>query len=117
MSRKDLFSTDSHGLRVLGPQENDISPTIIASNSDEFEGPPSGRERLPIMQACSGCHGRREGPGILSVRAFRNNFLIHPAFDMFGDSERQYLEIAAMSHKWETYSWGLLQGLLERESK
>jgi hypothetical protein len=117
ISRKDLFSGESRGLHAIGRQEEEISPSIIPSNDDEFESPLSKRERLPIMQSCSGCHGHREGHGILSVRAYRHNFILHPVSAILREYQRGQQETAGMSQKWENYSWGLLQGLFERESK
>ena len=109
-TRKDLFSGKAGGLHAVGPREKEIS-LFIPGREDPFDSPDSRPEGSPIMQSCSGCHGR--GPGIHSVEAYRHGFIRLPVPPHLREYHRRQQEEAAMLYKWENYSWGLLQGLME----
>jgi hypothetical protein len=64
------------------------------------------------MTLCCGCHSR---PGIHSVEAHRRDFIHLPQPAHLREYDRGQQERAAMLRKWENYSLGLLQGLMERE--
>jgi hypothetical protein len=113
MTRKDLFAGKSGGLHAVGPQEEEINLFIAPAPHDPFEdterrNPGTSR----IMQSCSGCH---RPPGIHSVEAFRRDFMRLPRPPHLQKYDREQQEAAVMMQKWESYSWGLLQALMERE--
>jgi hypothetical protein len=109
--RKDLFAGTA-GLHAVGPQDQDVLPFLNPGPEDPFEEDPPLRPRgFGILAQCSGCH---RPPGIHSVEAYRRSFnrLRQPGHLQPLDRGQQ--ERAAMGRKWEDYSWGLLQGLMER---
>jgi hypothetical protein len=113
ITRKDLFAGTAGGLHAVGPQDNEIIPLLNPPPDDPFEkDPPLRPGTARTLAQCSGCHGP---PGIHSVEAYRRSFnrLRQPAHLQGYDRGQQ--ERAAMLRKWENYSWGLLQGLMERE--
>jgi hypothetical protein len=111
ITRKNLFSGFAGGLHTVGPQDEEISVLLMPRAEDPFEEnfPPATSR---IMEQCAGCHGHP--PGIHSVEAYRRSFIhLHQPADLH-DYDRSQQEQAAMLRKWENYSWGLLQGLMER---
>ena len=113
ITRKDLFSGKSGGLHAAGPQEEEISLFIAPAPHDPFE---DAERRNPgtsrIMQVCSGCH---RPPGIHSVETYRRSFIQLPRPPHLDKYDRARQEEAAMLQKWDNFSWGLLQSLMERE--
>jgi hypothetical protein len=113
ITRKDLFSGTTGGLHAVGPREEEINLFIPPAPDDRFEeDPPIPPGTSRIMAVCAGCHRR---PGIHSVEAYRRSFIHLPRPPLLEKYDRGQQEQAAMRQKWENYSWGLLQGLMERE--
>ncbi len=113
MTRKDLFSGTNGGLHAVSPQEEEINLFIAPGPEDRFEeSSPTRPGTSPIMEVCSGCHRH---PGIHSVEAYRRSFIQLPVPPRLEKYDRAQQEQAVMLQKWEDYSWGLLQGLMERE--
>lgn len=111
ITRKDLFSGEAGGLHAVGPREKEIDLFIAPGPHDPFEDSSSKVERTPILQPCAGCHS--QGPGIHSVQAYRRAFIQLPLPPLLQEYGRGQQEQAAMLQKWDNYSWGLLQGLME----
>src|SRR5262249_50417793 len=113
ITRKDLFAGTAGGLHAVGPRDNEIIQLLNPPPDDPFEkDPPLRPGTARTLAQCSGCH---RPPGIHSVEAYRRSFnrLRQPAHLQGYDRGQQ--ERAVMLRKWENYSWGLLQGLMERE--
>jgi hypothetical protein len=113
ITRKDLFAGTAGGLHAVGPRDEEISLFLNPPPDDPFE------EAFPVrpgtsqtMALCSGCHSR---PGIHSVEAYRRGFIHLPQPAHLHEYDRGQQKRAAMLRKWENHSWGLLQGLMERE--
>jgi hypothetical protein len=112
ITRKDLFSGTTGGLHAVGPLEEEFG-LLTPGPEDLFEEkPPIQPGTSRIMGVCSGCH---RSPGIHSVEAYRRSFIHLPTPPLLQEYDRSQQERAAMGQKWENYSWGLLQGLMERE--
>jgi len=112
-TRRDLFSGKAGGLHAVGPREEEINFLVPPQPDDPFEErPPVRPGATRILGVCSGCHRR---PGIHSVEAYRRGFVPLPRPPLLGEYDRAQQEHAALLRKWENYSWGLLQGLMERE--
>ncbi len=112
-TRKDLFSGKAGGLHAVGPREEEINLFIPPQPEDRFEtDPPIRPGTSRIMGVCSGCHRR---PGIHSLEAYRRSFIHLPRPPLLEKYDRSQQENAALGRKWENYSWGLLQGLMERK--
>jgi hypothetical protein len=113
MTRKDLFAGKNGGLHAVGPQEEEMNLFIAPAPHDPFE---DGERRNPgtsrIMQVCSGCH---RPPGIHSVEAYRRSFIQLPRPPHLEKYDRAQQETAVMMQKWDNYSWGLLQGLMDQK--
>jgi hypothetical protein len=112
MTRKDLFAETTGGLHAVGPQEEEINLFIPPGPDDPFEERSARPRTSHVMAVCSGCH---HGPGIHSVEAYRRSFIQLPRPPLLEKYDRGQQEEAALRQKWENYSWGLLQGLMERE--
>ena len=113
VTRKDLFAGTAGGLHAIRPRDQEVLPLLNPGPDDPFEeNPPIRPGEFRTLTQCSGCHGP---PGIHSVEAYRRSFngLSQPGRLQAYDRGQQ--ERAAMGRKWENYSWGLLQGLMERE--
>jgi hypothetical protein len=119
LSRRDLFAGKSGGLHAVGPQAKEYL-LFNAHPDDPFEAAPQHRHEPPqIMDLCSACHGGRHipnvGPGIHSVLAYRRGFTGDPPAPHLQEYERRAQEEAVIAWKREHSSWGLFQGLTERE--
>jgi hypothetical protein len=113
ITRKDLFSGTAGGLHAVGPQDEELNPLLNPLAHDPFEeSPPIHPGTSRIMEQCSGCH---RSPGIHSVEAYRRSMVHLPRPPHLEKHDRGQQERAAMYRKWENYSWGLLQGMMERE--
>lgn len=113
LSRKDLFAGTAGGLHAIGPRDKDVHPFLNPGPEDPFEEEPAIRPTgFSPLAECSGCHGP---PGIHSVEAYRRSFNQLPQPGHLRAFDRGQQERASMGRKWENYSWGLLQGLLEKE--
>jgi hypothetical protein len=112
LTRTDLFAAKNGGLHAVRSKE----PEFVLLNpmpADEFEQEDqSGPWPAPILRTCGGCHN---APGIHSMQSLRRDFVRLPAFPQLEPEERGQQEDAAMFKKWEDYSWGLLQGLWDRQ--
>jgi hypothetical protein len=111
--RTDLFAGSAGGLRAVGPQDEEMLAFLNPGPEDPFEADPPARPRgFRTLAQCAGCHGH---PGVHSVEAYRRSFnrLTQPGH--LREFDRSQQERAAMGRKWESFSWGLLQGLSERE--
>jgi hypothetical protein len=110
ITRKNLFAGIAGGLHAVGPRDEEITLLLNPMPHDPFE------ENAPVRSGrimdCAGCHRR---PGIHSVEAYRRSFILLPQPAYLREYDRGQQEQAAMLRKWENYSWGLLQGLMERE--
>lgn len=112
-TRKDLFAGTNGGLHAVSPQEKEISFLITPLPDDPFEEKDRARiPASPIMAACAGCH---RSPGIHSVEAYARNFAQLRRPPWLETHDRIQQEEAVMRQKWADYSWGLLQGLMEKE--
>lgn len=112
ITRKDLFAGTAGGLHAVGSREEEINLFIAPQPDDPFEErPPSRPGTSKIMALCAGCH---RSPGIHSVEAYRRSFVQLPQPPLLRTYDRRQQEEAALLQKWENYSWGLLQGLMER---
>jgi hypothetical protein len=113
ITRKDLFAGTAGGLHAVGPRDEEIIQFLSPPPDDPFEeAPPVRPGTSRTMARCSGCHSR---PGIHSVEAYRRGFIHLPRPAHLREYDRGQQERAAMLRKWENHSWGLLQGLMERE--
>jgi hypothetical protein len=113
ITRKALFAGTAGGLRAVRPRDEEIPPFFNPGPDDPFEeDPPTRPGTSRTMALCSGCHSR---PGIHSVEAYRRGFVHLPQPAHLRADDRGQQELAAMRRKWEDYSWGLLQGLLDRD--
>jgi hypothetical protein len=113
MTRKDLFAGTSGGLHAVGPKDADILPFVNPGPHDPFEEtPPIRPGGFKIMNQCADCHKQ---PGIHSVEAYRRSFIRSAMPADLRAHERAQQERATMFRKWEDYSWGLLQAMMERE--
>lgn len=113
ITRKGLFAGTAGGLRAVGARDEEISLFLNPPPDDPFEeSPPVRPGTSRTMALCSGCHSH---PGIHSVEAYRRSFIQLPQPAHLREDDRGQQERAAMLRKWENYSWGLLQGLMERE--
>ncbi len=114
LTRKALFSERNGGLHAVAPKEKEIGLLLPGPGpDDQFEdGPPTQPGTSPIMEACVDCHSQ---PGIHSVEAYRRGFIQLPKPARLAAYDRDQQEQAAMLKKWEDYSWGLLQGLMEMD--
>jgi hypothetical protein len=109
MTRADLFSGNRGGLHAVGADERELV-RLNQLPDDPFESAPYRENGRRILQSCSGCHSR--GPGIHSVEAYRRSFISLPVPPLLKVQTREEQEQAAMRQKWDSYSWGLLQGLV-----
>jgi hypothetical protein len=113
ITRKDLFAGTAGGLHAVGPRDEGISLFVNPGPDDPFEeDPPIRPGTSRTLAQCAGCHSE---PGIHSVEAYRRGFIRLPLPADLRAYDRGQQERATMLRKWENYSWGLLQGLLERE--
>jgi hypothetical protein len=112
MTRKDLFAGTAGGLHAVSPREEEINLFIPPGPHDPFEERSARPGTSRIMAVCAGCHSH---PGIHSVEAYRRSFIQLPRPPLLGSYDRGQQEEAALRQKWENYSWGLLQGMMERE--
>src|SRR5262249_27652909 len=113
ITRKGLFAGTAGGLRAVGPGDEEVILFFNPPPDDPFEETPPVRPATArAMARCSGCHSR---PGIHSVEAYCRNFIRLPQPAHLRGYDRGQQERAAMLQKWESYSWGLLQGLTARE--
>lgn len=111
ISRRELFAGNSGGLHAIGAQDKDILPVLNPGPEDPFElDNPKAPIGFKILSQCAGCHAR---PGIHSVESFRRSFNQRNPPAHLQSVDRDQQEKAAMGRKWEDYSWGLLQGLME----
>jgi hypothetical protein len=114
ITRKDLFAGIAGGLHAADPRDEEITLFLNPPADDPFEGDPPARPGTSrILGLCAGCHGRP--PGIHSVEAYRRSFIHLAQLADLRAYDRGQQERAAMLRKWENYSWGLLQGLMERK--
>jgi hypothetical protein len=112
MTRKDLFAGTAGGLHADGPRDEDILPFVNPGPHDPFEEkPPIRPGTFTIMAQCAGCHKQ---PGIHSVEAYRRSFNHLPVPANPRPFDRSQQEQATMLRKWENYTWGLLQAMMER---
>lgn len=113
LSRKDLFTGKAGGLHAVGTHDNDVLPFLNPGPEDPFEQEnPTRPGGFGILAQCSGCHGP---PGIHSIESYRRSFNNLPQPARLQSFDRGQQERAAMGRKWEDYSWGLLEGLMELE--
>jgi hypothetical protein len=113
ITRKDLLAGIAGGLHAVGPRDEEVLPLLNPHADDPFEEDPSIRPgTFRTLAKCSGCHRR---PGIHSVEAYRRSFVQLPQPAHLQEYDRDQQERAVLLRKWENYSWGLLQGLMERE--
>jgi hypothetical protein len=108
-TRNDLFAGKNGGLHAVTPEEPELV-LLSPMPQDEFEQNPSDPRPPAILRTCIGCHSL---PGVHSMQSLRRDFIRLPPFPQLEPYERSQQEEAAMLKKWEDYSWGLLQGLLE----
>jgi hypothetical protein len=115
MTRRDLFAGKSGGLHAVGPLDQEINFFVPPHPEDRFEEvPPVSPGTSRIMEICVGCH---RAPGIHSVETYRRGFIALPRPPELREASRELQVDAARLYKYEDYSWGLLQGLMEVESR
>jgi len=113
ITRKDLFAGTAGGLHAVGPRDTDMLPFINPPADDPFEeNPPIRPGASRTLELCSGCHS---SPGIHSVEAYCRDFIRMPQPAHLAEYDRSQQELAALRRKWQDYSWGLLQGMMERD--
>jgi hypothetical protein len=112
VTRKDLFAGTAGGLHVVGPRDEEITLFFNPGPHDPFEeDPPVRPGTSQIMERCAGCH---RAPGMHSVEAYARSFIHLPLPARLQEYDRGQQERAVLLRKWENYSWGLLQALMER---
>lgn len=119
LGRIELFAGKNGGLRAIGRDEKDFRTQLLVQTYDEFESSTDGafeRHMEITTQSCRGCHDR---PGIFSIQSYTGDNYPRPRYYLphlsSGDGDEQ-ARLSAQK-KREQFSWGLLRGLWEQQSR
>lgn len=120
MSRADLFTGRSGGLRAVAADEKDFI-TFSAQGMDPFDN-QQGRgplNRARVLQGCNNCHHVGFERAIETVLSLRRILKPWPLVDSRHERwARWYTQpIVAAEAKSRSYEWGLIEGLWQTQPR
>jgi hypothetical protein len=120
MSRADLFTGTSGGLRAVAADEKDFI-TFSAQGVDPFEHQP-GRGPLVfrrVLEGCNNCHHVGHERAIETVLSLRRMLKPWPIVDPHHERWARWFAqpIVAAEAKRRSYEWGLIEGLWQTQPR
>jgi hypothetical protein len=120
MSRANLFTGTSGGLRAVVPDEKDFI-TFSAKGMDPFEDHPERRPLVlgRVLESCNSCHHVAHERAIETVQSLRRMLKPWPLVDSRHERWARWFTqaIVAADAKSRSREWGLIEGLWQTQPR